>query len=99
MSKELAPIDVSRTPELLSLARQVKETGERLVLKDNGEELAVIAPLPRSPLPPKGVRRKTGIVTKDDSLWNIVGIARTHGPTDVSANKQKYLADAYVARR
>ena len=30
-----------------------------------------------------------------DSLWNIVGIAQSDGPGDVSANKHKYLATAY----
>lgn len=32
-----------------------------------------------------------------DSLWNIVGIGRSEGPTDVSENKYKYLAEAYLA--
>jgi excisionase family DNA binding protein len=41
--------------------------------------------------------------TMDDPLWNIVGIAdklapnRPPGPTDVSSNKHKYLAEAYLA--
>jgi excisionase family DNA binding protein len=41
--------------------------------------------------------------TLDDPLWNIVGIAdklvpnRPPGPTDVSSNKYKYLAEAYLA--
>ena len=33
--------------------------------------------------------------TMDDPLWGIVGIGRSTGPTDVSENKHKYLADAY----
>jgi excisionase family DNA binding protein len=32
-----------------------------------------------------------------DPLWNIVGIAQASGPTDVSENKDKYLAEAYSA--
>ena len=31
----------------------------------------------------------------DDPLWSIIGIGRSDGPTDVSANKHKYLAEAY----
>lgn len=34
--------------------------------------------------------------TLDDPLWGLVGIARSDGPGDVSANKHKYLADAYL---
>lgn len=36
--------------------------------------------------------------TRDDALWDIVGIADSgpDGPTDVSENKYKYLAEAYA---
>lgn len=36
-----------------------------------------------------------GRFSHTDSLWNIVGIAASDGPGDVSGNKHKYLADAY----
>lgn len=94
MAKDLKPIDVSDVPELLSIAQQVKETGQPCVLKHADEELAIITPV-------KQVRRarKTGIITKDDALFNIVGMAASdeEEPTDVSANKHKYLADAYAS--
>jgi excisionase family DNA binding protein len=47
--------------------------------------------------PPTG-RRKTGILTADDPIWDIVGMGRSEGPTDVSENKRKYLAEAYFAK-
>lgn len=31
----------------------------------------------------------------DNPLWDIVGIIHDDGPTDVSSNKHKYLAEAY----
>lgn len=34
-------------------------------------------------------------ITADDPLLDIIGIAHTDGPGDVSSNKYKYLADAY----
>jgi len=34
--------------------------------------------------------------TEDDPLWNIIGIARSGNPTDVSANKYEYLAEAFT---
>ena len=36
--------------------------------------------------------------SEDDPLWNIVGIGRSAGPSDVSANKKKYLAEAYTTK-
>jgi len=33
--------------------------------------------------------------TTDDSLWTLVGLGKSSGPTDVSVNKDKYLAEAY----
>jgi excisionase family DNA binding protein len=40
--------------------------------------------------------RRKGPTSETDPLWNIVGVARSEGPTDVSSNKHKYLADAYA---
>jgi len=37
------------------------------------------------------------MTSKDDPLWNIVGIGRSDGPGDVSENKYKYLAEAYLS--
>jgi excisionase family DNA binding protein len=35
--------------------------------------------------------------TKDDALWNIVGIAGDSGePTDIAKHELEYLADAYA---
>ena len=39
----------------------------------------------------------TGL-TFADPLWRIVGIGHSAGPTDIAANKHKYLAEAYSAR-
>jgi excisionase family DNA binding protein len=42
--------------------------------------------------------RRPRAFTHDDPLWDIVGIADSgpDGPTDVSTNKYKYLAEAYA---
>ena len=34
-------------------------------------------------------------LTKNDPLWGIVGLLDDDGPTDMSANKHKYLAEIY----
>lgn len=41
-------------------------------------------------------RRKTGVIEPGDSMFDMMGMVSTTGPTDVSANKHQYLADAYV---
>ena len=44
-------------------------------------------------------RPRAKLFTREDSLFNIIGIAESgpDEPTDVSANKLKYLAEAYAA--
>ncbi len=44
--------------------------------------------------------RRGKLFTKDDSLFNIIGIAKgsADGVTDVSENKYKYLAEAYAPK-
>ena len=37
--------------------------------------------------------------TMEDPFWKIVGIGASAGPTDVSTNKHKYLADASMQKR
>ena len=97
MAKELKPIDVSQLPELLRIAEQVRASVEACVLKRDHEELAVLSPVNRART---ARRRKSGLIAKDDALWDIVGLAGDDkGPTDVSRNKHKYLAEAYATKR
>src|SRR5947208_2431453 len=92
MAKEIRPVDVSSRPQVVALARQVKETGEPLVLMQKDQGLAILTPLANGDGPRRPRHTTTGIITKDDSLWNIVGIGRSGGQGDISENKDKYLA-------
>ena len=40
--------------------------------------------------------KRGGVFTKEDPLWRLVGIGHSEGPSDVSENKHKYLAGAYL---
>lgn len=92
MAKEPKRIDIRAIPELLSIAEEVRRTNEPRILKQGSEDLAILAPIN-----PWAKRRAKGKpVTKDDPLWKLVGIGHSGGPGDVSANKHKYLADAYL---
>lgn len=46
----------------------------------------------------KTAAKSGGAFTMEDSLWRLAGIADPgpDGPTDVSENKQRYLAEAYA---
>jgi len=43
------------------------------------------------------IQNEGKVFTLDSPFWDIVGIIDDDGPTDVAANKHKYLADAYDA--
>ncbi len=45
MVRELIPIDVTDTPELLRLAEEVRRTGRPRVLRRADEDLAVLSPV------------------------------------------------------
>lgn len=97
MAKELKPFDATHEPGILRLAEEVHSTREPRVLRRDSEDLAIVMPVkPRVKRTPG--QRKSGIITKDDSLWDIVSIAdRPEDPiADVSENKNKYLAEAYA---
>jgi excisionase family DNA binding protein len=55
--------------------------------------------LPEAIKPDKRTRAPRGTpITAYDPIWSIVGIGRSEGPTDVSQNKYKYLAEAYTPK-
>lgn len=43
-------------------------------------------------------KRSARHFSASDPLWDIVGIGHSEGPTDVSAHKHAYLADAKASR-
>jgi hypothetical protein len=67
---------------------------EWIGIKQDSEDLAILTPV--KPVAKRSARGKP--VTKDDPLWNLVGIGHS-GRGDVSANKHKYLAEAYLHHR
>jgi hypothetical protein len=93
MARELKRIDITNVPELLRIAEEVQASQEPRVLRRDSEDLAVVRPIKpsRRRVPPG---RATGA---KDPLWSIVGIGRSEGPTDISENVDKYLAEAYAA--
>jgi hypothetical protein len=87
--------DLQGPAELLRIIEELRQGRESAIITSAGEDIAIIRPLRRAKQrssPP----RKTGIVSRDDPLWSIVGMADSSGPGDVARNKHRYLADAYA---
>ncbi len=99
MARELKPIDITHTPDVLRLAEEVARSGIPRVLRSDDRDVAVISPAP-SAAPKRGRSKRTA---REDSLREIVGLADAADfpdvPADVSTNTHTYLADAYDANR
>jgi hypothetical protein len=86
---QLAEPDVT-AEQLMQAAEEVVRSGHRRVVRVGGREIALV-PHTRRP------RSRPKVFTKDDPLWEIVGMLKADGgPTDVSENVDKYLAEAYL---
>jgi hypothetical protein len=94
MAKEPKRIDISRIPELLSIAQEVRATNEPAVLQQESEDLALL-----SPVRPKTRSQTTAQpVTSDDALFRLIGIGKSGIPGGLSGKKHEYLARAYRPR-
>src|SRR5689334_7808668 len=95
MATEVRYIDLnSDTPELLRLAEEVERTKVPLILRRDNKAIAELRPAKPSRKSLASFKR-TG---PDDPFWNIIGISDSEGPTDVSENIHKYVAEAYQPR-
>jgi|SRR5581483_9269341 len=95
MARERKALDVSQVPEVLRIVEAMRGSGDGVVLMRDGVELAVLTP---ADVKQPRWRRKSGVIRKDDALWNIVGLAsQADDPaTDVSEKKYTYLVDAFA---
>ena len=91
MVRELLTVDITSTPELLRLAREVNDSGEPCVLTHGNEKLAVLSPVKTA----RRSRTRKGAITKDDPLFGLIGIGKSGIDGGVSGKKHEYLARAY----
>jgi hypothetical protein len=94
MAKEPKRIDISRIPELLSIAQEVRATNEPAVLQQESEDLALLSPV----RPKKRSKTTAQPVTSDDALFRLIGIGKSGIPGGISGKKHEYLAHAYRPR-
>jgi hypothetical protein len=98
MVREAEPIDIAEITDrdpLLRLLEDVRSNGKSRVLQRDGEDLAVLSPIPI--LRRKRIRARP--LTKDDPLFRLVGVARSGIEGRVSGKKHEYLRRVYDLHR
>ena len=94
MAEEVRSIDVSEVPDLLRLAEEVHRTNQPRLLKCQDEELAVIMPVK----PSRRRGRRTGIITRDDPFFRMIGTGDSGIPGGISGRKYDYFKEAFGAK-
>ena len=98
MAKELPSTDITTiksVPDLLHLVEEVQRSHQPHLLTRDDKDMIILSPVGgRSHAAPTRRRRATAI-PRSDSIFGIIGMVKTEGPTDVSENKHRYLADAH----
>src|SRR5262249_8962927 len=72
MAKELTPVDVTNTPDLLRLAEEVCRSGQSRLLRRDSEDLAVVSPVAK-PAKRRAERVKTFTKADDDAFLAAAG--------------------------
>ncbi len=85
MARELEPMEISHTPEVLRLAEEVQRTRTPRLLRRDTEDLAVVSPAPK----PRRTRGR--ILTEDDPLFGLVGIGDSGIPGGIADKKHEAL--------
>ncbi len=91
MAREMIPVDITHTPEVLRLAEEVRSSKTPRVLRRNGEEIAVLMPL--SPARRRGKKAKAHTKADYEAFLSSAGSWR--GNVDV----EKFHRDLEESRR
>lgn len=96
MAHEADPLTIHALPEAAELAREVNATGKARLVQI-GDDVVRLAPAPRSAKSraPRRPRRKSGVLTREDPLFGLIGIGASGIPGGVSGSKHDALARAY----
>jgi hypothetical protein len=98
MPGEFGFIDASNNPELSRLAKEVRESKKQQVIKVGDEEMAILSPI-TSKVRRQRTRPRASSAKANEWLLRLIDLGAQTPPsdqaTDVSANVDKYLAQAY----
>jgi hypothetical protein len=90
MAREMIPVDITHTPEVLRLAEEVRSSNTPRVLRRDGEEIAVLTPISSSR---KRSRKRRTYTKADDEAF----LASAGGWKDFDL--EKFLKDNEESRR
>jgi hypothetical protein len=93
---ELKALDISAMPEVRRLAEEVQASNEPRLLQRDGEDVAILMPVPPAR---KAARSRRGPLTREDALFQLVGIGSSDVPGGVSGKKHEYYARAHRQHR
>jgi hypothetical protein len=88
MAEYITPIDIGDTPDLLQLAEEVHRSHQSRVLRHEGEDLAMIVPLPR-----KQPSRRKKPTSEDYEAF------RSAAGSWADVDTDKLIEDIYAMRR
>jgi hypothetical protein len=91
MATEPEYLDIRDEPEILRLVEEVRKGNRPCVLTRADEQLAVITPLQ----PTRRRKRRTGIITRDDPLYKMVGTGKSGIPGGISGRKYDHFRRAF----
>ena len=88
MAQQLEPVIFDEfLSNAASIFAQIEQEGKGVLVEHDG---ALFSLKMKRPKTKKGGRG----ITSQDSILHIIGIGASQGPTDISTNKHRYLADA-----
>ncbi len=92
MARKIEEIDVTDLEQVVSIAEEVRRTGEPKLLRRQGEDLALVVPTTT----PRG--RVGRPLTESDPLLDLIGIGRSEIPGGISSRKDQALLIAKRSR-
>jgi hypothetical protein len=93
VAQEVQPIDIDRVPTTLGLIEEVRKDNRPRLLKRGDEALAIVSPVEQ----PRRRVRKTGILTRDDPLFRMIGSSKSGIPGGISGRKYDFFQEAFGA--
>ncbi len=88
MAQQLEPVTFDEfLTNTASIFAQIEREGKGVLVEHEGALFSVKMKRPKT-------KKRSRVITSQDSILHIIGVGASQGPTDTSTNKHRYLADA-----
>ena len=88
MAQQLEPVTFDEfLSNAASIFAQIEQEGKGVLVEHDGALFSVKMKRPKT-------KKRSRVITSQDSIFHIIGIGASQGPTDTSTNKHRSLADA-----